>query len=396
MDIDRLRVIAVFLVFVVHVFQVFSPMGDWHIMDRERSIVLGQVTGFMAPWIMPLFMLLAGSAAWYSLRKHPPGRYLGLRLRRIGIPLVVGTFVVVPPQMYYYRLHRGEYEGSFLAFYPRFFDGIFPSGNFSYGHLWFLAYLILYSVVSLPLLRWLESPSGRRVAGRVAGWVDRPGAPLLLSIPYVIPMAALWARYPMTGGIVNDWALHGWLFSAFVAGYLMLSEPRFGEIVYRRWREALVPGVAASLFIVVFAMGGDALARLPSQYGPGYFVFWTIWGIACGSWLMVALGAGRTYLNAPSRFQDRWGDSAYPFYIVHQPVIVAVAFHVVEWPVPFPARVLLVFTLSLAGTLVVVEWARRFTPLKTLFGVGAASGRTPSNPGPPSPDPTPSAPAAGR
>lgn len=375
-DIDRLRVIAVFLVFVVHVSQVFSPMGPWLIQDPETSLILGQITGFMAPWIMPLFMLLAGCGAWYSLRKHNPGTYLSLRFRRVGIPLLAGTFLVIPPQMYFHRRHLGEFEGSFLSFYPRFFDGIYPTGNFSYGHLWFLAYLLLYSAATLPLLRVVDSPAGQRWTRRLAEWADRPGAPLLLSIPFILPMAGLWARYPMTGGIVNDWALHGWLITSFLAGYILLAQPRFGELVQRRWKEALLPGAVASMVIMAFAMGGDALVRLPGSYGWGYFAFWTVWGVASGSWLIVALGAGRTWLNRPSRFHQRWGDTAYPFYIVHQPVIVMVAFYVVQWAVPLQVRVLLVFTLSLAGTLLAVEGLRRFTPLRAVFGLGG-NGRTP-------------------
>lgn len=369
MDIDRLRVIAVLLVFVVHVCQVFSPLGPWLIQDPETSLLLGQITAFMAPWIMPIFMLLAGAGAWYSLGKHRPAEYLQLRMRRIGVPLVMGTFLIIPPQMYYYRRHLGEYDGSFLAFYPRFFDGIYPTGNFSYGHLWFLAYLLLYSVVTLPLLRFLGTPAGSRLVARAAAWADRPGASILLSIPFIVPMAAFWGRWPMTGGVVNDWALHGWLIASFLAGYLMLAQPRFDAIVERRWKEAVVTGLAASIFIARFAMEGEALTRLPTDYGPGYFLFWTVWGVACGSWLMVALAAGRRWFGGPSRFHQRWGDTAYPFYIVHQPVIVMVAFHVVQWKVPLAARILLVFSLSLAGTLVLVEVLRRLPPLRALFGM---------------------------
>jgi glucans biosynthesis protein C len=369
MDIDRLRVIAVFLVFAVHVSQVFSPMGPWLIQDVETSLLLGQFTAFTAPWIMPLFMLLAGSGAWFSLRKHTGKEYLWLRFRRVGIPLLAGTILVIPPQMYYHRRHLGEFEGSFLAFYPHFFDGIYPTGNFSYGHLWFLAYLLLYSAITLPLLRLVDSSAGRRWTLRLAQWADRPGASIILSVPFVVPMAGLWARYPMTGALVNDWALHGWLLSAFLSGYILLAQPRFGELVMRRWREALVVGTAMSAVVLAFAMEGNALARLPSRYGPGYFAFWTAWGVAGGSWLLVALGAGRAWLGGPSRFQERWGDTAYPFYIIHQPVIVMVAYYVVHWPVPLPLRVLLAFTLSLAGTLLVVEGLRRFTPLRVVFGL---------------------------
>jgi glucans biosynthesis protein C len=372
---------AVFLVFVVHIFQVFSPMGPWHIQDRETSLLLGQLTVFVAPWLMPLFMLLAGSGTWYSLRKRPGGPYLGLRFRRIGVPLVAGTLMLVPIQMYFHRLHQGAFQGSILAFYPRFFNGLFPQGNFSYGHLWFLAYLLLYSALTLPLFRWLEGPRGRRELDRLVRWMDRPGGPLLLTLPFSLPLVAFWSRYPMTGGLWNDWAVHGWLLVAFVGGYIMLSEPRMDDLLRRRWSEALLPAAISSLFLVQFAMGGNALVRLPSTPGGGYLAFWTLWGIGTGSWLIVILGLAWRWLDRRSSFLEEWGDTAYPFYIFHQPAVVATAYFVIDWPVSFPLRVMLLFVLSLGATLLAVAVIRRITPLGRLFALH------PSTPGPRRPTP---------
>jgi len=382
LDLDWLRLLAVFLVFVVHVFQVFSPMGPWHILDRESSLLLGQFTVFVAPWLMPLFMLLAGSGTWYSLRKRRGGPYLSLRFRRIGIPLVAGTLLLVPIQMYFYRLHEGTFDGSMLEFYPRFFNGLFPQGNFSYGHLWFLAYLLLYSVLTLPLFRWMESPGGRRWLAGLARWVDRPGGPFLLALPFTLSLAAFWSRYPMTGGLWKDWAVHGWLLAAFVGGYVMLSEERMADLLRRRWKEALLPAALSSVFLARFAMGGDALVRLPSIPGGEYFAFWILWGIGTGSWLIVILGMAGRWLDRPSPLLEEWGGTAYPFYIFHQPMVVATAYYVVNWPVPFALRVILLFVLSLGLTLLAVAVTRRITPLGRLFALH------PSPPGPrrPAPD----------
>lgn len=361
--------VAVFLVFVVHVFQVFSPMGPWYVQDRTTSLVLGQFTVFLAPWIMPLFMLLAGTGAWYSLRKRAPGPYLLHRLRRIGIPLVAGTLVVVPPQMYVRRLQEGRFAGSFLEFYPRFFDGLYPVGNFTYGHLWFLAYVLLYSLVTLPLIRWVESPGGRHRIRSVVRWIDRSGAPLLLSLPLAIPLVALQATFPLSGNLVGDWAAHAWLISSFMAGYILMAEPRMQVVLRRRWPEAILPGALASVGLALWAGTGDALTRLPSSPGAGYLLFWTAWGVASGCWMMVAMGAGRRWLRRPSATRTRWGDAAYPFYILHHPAVALTAFAVVGWRIPFAARVGLVFALSLAATLLAMEFLRRAGPLGRLLGM---------------------------
>lgn len=199
--------------------------------------------------------------------------------------------------------------------------------------------------------------------------LDRSGAPLLLSLPLALPLVALQASFPMNGGLVRDWAAHGWLVTAFMAGYLLMAEPRLQVVVRMRWREALLPGCAASAAIALFAGSGGALARLPSEWGAGYVGFWIAWAVASGCWMIVALGVGRRWLARPSSIRARWGDVAYPFYILHHPAVALTAHVVVAWRIPFPARVGAVLVLSLVATLLALELLRRLGPLGRLLGM---------------------------
>src|SRR5205814_135948 len=122
--VDWLRALALAGVFAIHVCEVFNPWDEWHISNAERSRVLGEIAVLMAPWIMPLFILLAGLSAWYSLSHRSNATYVAQRVSRVLVPLVVGTLLLVPPQVYLERRLRGQFLGSFLAFLPHFFDGI--------------------------------------------------------------------------------------------------------------------------------------------------------------------------------------------------------------------------------------------------------------------------------
>jgi len=55
-----------------------------------------------------------------------------------------------------------------LQFYPRFFERVYPEGNFSYHHLWFLAYLLVYSFLALPLFAALRTERGGEFIRRFA------------------------------------------------------------------------------------------------------------------------------------------------------------------------------------------------------------------------------------
>ena len=112
----------------------------------------------------------------------------------------VGLFILIPPQVYFEEVTNWGYTGTFWEFLPRYFTNIlsgffniyphvlnYPSSLVPYGfagHLWFLQYLFLISLVTLPLLLYLKSEVGRRWIDRLAGWADRRGGIFLFVIPW--------------------------------------------------------------------------------------------------------------------------------------------------------------------------------------------------------------------
>jgi len=369
-EIDWLRVGAVFLVFLVHSAQIFSPIEDWHIDSPDSSPLLGQFTVFMGPWIMPLFMLLAGASAWFARRRRSDGEYLKVRVLRLLVPLVAGTLLLVAPQVYLRRVFRGEFEGSFLAFYPRFFDGFFPEGNLSWGHLWFIAYLFVYMLVGLVVFRALDRDGGRRLLDWTARHVSAPGGILLPAVPLVAGQLVLRIPYTQTtGALVGDWATHAWLFLAFVLGYMFMADGRLMAAVDRQWK-ALVPlAVGLSAGLAVWAVPGDVYQRLPGELSWWYVAFWTGFALCSWAWLMVILGAARIHLLEEGPVL-RWAvPLVYPFYIFHQTVIVVAGFYLVGLPFGVHTRFLLIVLVSFGGTLLALEATRRIPVIRDLFGL---------------------------
>jgi glucans biosynthesis protein C len=369
-ELDWLRLGAVITVLVVHVAQVFSPFESWHIASPDTSLLLGVFTAFAAPWIMPLFMLLAGAGAWHSLTRRTVPQWIYARAMRLLLPLTLGTLLLIPPQVYYRRIYRGEFEGSLIEFYPRFFDGVFPQGNFSWGHLWFLAYLFVYFLVAAPLFHILKGQSGRALLGRAAQFCGGRLGILWLALPIALGQLLLRTRYTQsTGMLINDWATHAWLFTALVAGFALLAEPRLMAAVDRAWRAAIMPAIAAWLMLGGFAAFGDPYNRLPASFGAWYVAFWTTFSLASWAWVVVIVGAARRHLGQSTPLLERWRSSAYGIYVLHQTIVVWVAFHLVTWPVSVHSRFLLITALSLALTLALVRVLRRVPLMRGMLGM---------------------------
>jgi hypothetical protein len=68
-----------------------------------------------------------------------------------------------------------------------------------------------------------------------------------------------------------------------------------------------------------------------------------------------------------------------PFYVIHEPVIVIIAFYVLAWDIPGGVKYLFVSTAALIVTLLLYELLiRRIKPMRWLFGMKASQPRLPA------------------
>jgi len=177
---------------------------------------------FESLWIMPLLMAVAGAGSWFALASKGAVAYIRERAARLLVPLYgLGLFVPVPPRYYWDQVTKGPWSGSLFEFYPVFFGTVeFRLGphflDFWSGHLWFLRFLFLYSLLSLPLLLFLKSRRGRPMTDRLAGWCRRRGVIVLLAGGYRGWQVADYA--PARVAFVSLAALTGWSWIVFFLG----------------------------------------------------------------------------------------------------------------------------------------------------------------------------------
>jgi glucans biosynthesis protein C len=337
---------------------------------------------FAKLWAMPLMFVVAGAGIWYSLRTRTARTFVTERLGRLLVPLVVGIVLVVPPQVYYSLRSNGEDPGPYWQFLGRFFGG----GLFQSAHLWFLWYLLVYSLLLLPLFLRLQADAGRRALDRLSLLSTRPGGLLLLGLP----VALLEAAFGSAGA-------GGWNVLAYapflVLGFLISADRRLRDAVLAAWLPALVTGVVAlgALFVIVHYDVGGA----DQQLGSGYAFWGVVWrllkGIAGWAWTLAVFGLANFLVGPafrrrrPATADDsgsgprlgrldrvtRYANQAVlPFYVLHQTPIVIIGFYVVQWDLNLFAKYLIISLSSLAVTLAVYEVAiRRTNPTRMLFGM---------------------------
>ncbi|MHC4517262.1 MAG: acyltransferase family protein [Planctomycetota bacterium] len=377
-DIDGLRVGAMLAVFFFHCARFFDG-GGWHLKNSEESLVANIFIGLLDLWIMPLFFLLSGTGSWYALKSRTGGQYLLERVKRILIPLYgVGAFVIAVPQLYFEEITNRGYTGTFWAMLPRYFTDVFTTPpNFDdpfffvvwMGHLWFLQYLFLISLLAPPLLLLLRLQRGQRFIARLAGWCGRWGGILLFLIPLAVVRVAFTHFFE---GQEHSWA-HFLTFAVFfVIGYIVPADERFTEGIKKVGWFCLalgILGIVGALFILKYYdtsipyEGGGSFSLL-------YTLFNTTMSLVSWCWVVFVFSLGAKYLNRPSRMLAYSNEAVLPFYIFHQTVILCVGWFVIRWNIGILPKYLVIAVCSFIIVMALYEGlVRHSNVVRFLFGM---------------------------
>jgi peptidoglycan/LPS O-acetylase OafA/YrhL len=371
-DIDWLRVLAMLAIFLFHNGRFFDLFG-WHLKNAEQSIVATLLVVLLALWLMPLFFLLSGVGFWYSLKSRTGGQYLLDRVKRLLIPLyTVGMFLLLPPQLYFELVTHTGYTGSFWGLIPPYigsltfrFDAPYLSTLWP-GHLWFLQFLFLISVLTLPLLLYLKSEPGRRLIERLAGRCDRGGGIFLFLIPLVLVRICLRSFF----GGEHTWADLFEYMVFFLVGYLIPVDKRFTEGFERHGWVCLALGSVS--------FGSAAFMGLELGYNPVggesfswiYVLFQIVWSIGSWSWVAFVLSLGAKHLNFNNKVLAYGNEAVLPFYIFHQTVILLVGWFVIRWNMGISPKYLTISVISFVLIMGLYELlVRRSTIVRFFFGM---------------------------
>lgn len=367
-DLDWLRVIAILLLHLFHCAMPFISEWDWHLKNKETSNLVLECNYFLSRWRMPLLFFISGVGSVFVLNQLSVRNYIWQRTKRLLVPLVFGMLVIVPPQVYFERIFKGAKYTSYFDFYPSIFTtGVYPNGNLSWHHLWFIAYLFVYSIIALPLFLFLKSEKGKAIINKTATFSEKYiGMYGFAIILYIASFLYYW--FPNeTHAFVDDWAGFARYFSYFIFGYFIGLNPVFWAHLENNRKKNLKTAFFSIILINYFRWNNiepDWGINMPNLF------FYALITLSAWLWVIAFLGYAKRYLNFNNKFLQFANAAIYPFYILHQTFIVIIAYYIIQLPDDILSKYLFIAFVSFILSLgVYVFLVKPYKIPRILFGM---------------------------
>ena len=349
--IDNLRWMCILLLFPYHAAMIFNCWGEGFYVRCAPNEPISAVIIASYTWFMPLLFALAGASSRFAMEKRTTREYILERVKKLLVPFAAGVLLLVPAQTYFAERFHNGYTGGYLAqyrlFFTKFGDLSGYTGGFTVGHLWFLLYLFIISLLALPLMRLFLN-------GKLFKRRSTPSLLLILSL-FLVPLAGS-AVLDIGGKSLAEY------FLLFLLGFFLFGND---ETIDRLVRYRLPLGAAAILLTTAKLL---LFFVLNVRVGFWIDLFDALLGWVC---ILALIGFGKHRLNSTGPAAAYLSRACFPVYLLHQSVLVAVAFFATKHLASPAAQFFSITVSSAVLTFAAYELIRRIPYVRFLFGIKA-------------------------
>lgn len=365
---DWLRIAAFALLILYHIGMYFVPWG-WHVKIAEPfdwvTIPMLATNG----WRLALLFLVSGyaSAALFA-KLGGSGAFARSRSARLLIPLIFAVVFIIPPQPWIDLAGQHGYPHGFPHFWLydyfgfQFIDGIaLPT----WQHLWFVVYLWVYTMLAALVIAVVPGTVRAQVADAAARLLRGWG---LLAVPMLL-WIAIYVAFPdhdETHALFDDGPSHLRYLVAFAVGWLLRVRPQLFAAVAHCWKPAAVLAVIAFVPVawVELTWPGDTRA-------PGWAILLYHLARQMQGWatIVALLGIADRWWNRDHSKRAMLAEAVFPFYIIHQTIIVVVGWYLLRANVTALPSFLILLAATVTGCWLFYAIGRSIGWLRPLIGL---------------------------
>jgi hypothetical protein len=320
-------------------------------------------------WRLALLFVVSGYATAALLARSERLAFLRSRSARLLIPTRFAIIVVIPPQVWIALMYNHGYAQPFAAFwrtdYFRFgtLEGIVMP---TWQHLWFVVYLFAYTLVILALHALL--PAQARC------WIVKLLGKVFASAGGLLAIPVLWAVLrPLfifpgvedTHALLDDFAAHYIFLAAFLFGFLLRHSAPLWSAIRVTWHLA---GLIA--LVATAAMVGQVWWLTGHEWSDGAAaIYAVVRGVQSWCTIVALLGVADRFWNRDARCRTMLNEAVFPFYIIHQTIIVMFIWYLRPVAMPAGAAFLLTVAITAIGCWLFYRIGRAVPGLRLLIGL---------------------------
>lgn len=294
--IDNLRWIIIFLLIPYHAAMAWNVWGEPNYIYFETNSIISSFIVFLSPYFMPLMFLIAGISTKFSLQKRTFGQYVMERFKKLMIPFVFGTILIIPLMTYIADKFNYGYKGDLFAhysvFFTRFTDLTGSDGGFSVGQFWFILYLFLISCISVGIILLQRKIMPKNDIGIPLIFICLLGLPL----PFFSELLSIGGK-----------SLAEYTYIFIVGYYIFSNDAVISKTEKYKWAFLCI-GLTATVLNVYMFIWSDTQYTLPNIIAK-YVSEWFM--------IIALLGIGKRYLNFSGKASKYMSQISFAFYFFH-------------------------------------------------------------------------------
>lgn len=343
--IDNLRNLTILLLFPIHTFMIWNDFDTKFYIWNYENKFLSTLIVLVNPWFMPILFVIAGISAKYALKKYSIKKFILQRIRKLVIPFIFGTILLVPFQTFFARKYFYNYNGTLLDNFKYFFTHLTDlsgyDGSFTPGHLWFILFLFIISLLSLILFYFIPY---QKIKNKIKKM------PVIIIIFLFVP---IWIMYYL--GNFNGFSIGKYL-ALFLIGYYVLSNSDILNKLERNFNHLALLcffGTLLSVFMYYeYSYYGDLWIN---------FIGWIS--------ILTFIILGKKFLNHKSILTNYFNNASFPIYILHQSILVTWAYYIINAFDNLIIQIISICVLSFLTTIIAYHLIKLFPFVRKIIGI---------------------------
>ncbi len=366
---DWVRILAFAFLILYHTAMMFVDWG-FHIESGHNSTFLKSIMILSSKWRLDILFIVSGVAISYMITKMSLKSFTWQRVVKLYLPLLFAIAVVVAPQSYYEAMQKGVFEGNFWQFWTsQYFtfswdermNAPFPT----YNHMWYVLYLFHYSIVLLPLFSFINSDKGKLILAKIENWLCQGARIIWLPLAIYLAIFLTINEHNVSHAFYDDWYGHAIFIFAVIMGCTFARMPNIWQAFEENRYLALTLGLISYSVLLAIFLSPEEVLSLNKTVAWDYTSLLVKW-----SWIALIIGFARKYLNYTNNTLKYCNTIVYPFFILHQTIIIILGYYVIDWGLPGTFEFLVIAAGTFTVCCLLYELLiKRVNLLRVLFGL---------------------------